>query len=99
MSAADKTKLDSLYEAEGTGTVKSLTIGVGLYTDQASNMITQNGLIKAKLRSEALLSSASTAATPTANRIYSVVPDKDGYLSVVVPWTDTNDNTTYNNAT
>ena len=62
-------------------------------------MITQNGLIKAKLRNEALLSSASTAETPTANRVYSVVPDKDGYLSVVVPWTDTNDNTTYNNAT
>ena len=85
MSAADKTKLDSLYEAEGTGTVKSITIGVGLYTDQQTNIISQTGLIKAKLKSETALSVGSITNTPQTNRVYSVVPDKDGYLSVVVP--------------
>ena len=93
MSAADKIKLDSLYEADGTGTVKSISAGVGLATDSGT-AITQQGTIKAKLKSETALSLTAATATATSGRVYAVVPDNEGYLSVVVPWA--NDNTTYN---
>ena len=99
MSAADKQKLDSLYEADGTGTVKSITAGVGLLTNTANNIISQSGTIKAKLKSETFSSHDAITATDNQNRIYAVTPDKNGYLSVVVPWTDTNDNTEYADVT
>lgn len=48
---------------------------------------------KAKLRSEKHNASASAKSAETAGRLYAVEVDKDGYLSVTVPWTD--NNTTY----
>lgn len=89
MSPEDKRKLDSLYEADGTGTVKSISAGIGLTTANGS-AITQSGTIKAKLKDEVLLSVGAQTNTGVANRTYAVVGDKDGYLSVVVPWTDSN---------
>lgn len=61
------------------------TSGVGL--SLSSNVF------KAKLRDETKNTSASAKAAATTNRLYSVEVDKDGYLSVTVPWTD--NNTTY----
>jgi hypothetical protein len=89
MSAADKTKLDSVSE---NASVASITTGIGL----AGGTITSSGTVKAKLKSESLLSVDSTApVSPVAAKTYSVAADKSGYLSVYVPWT----NTEYTNAT
>lgn len=49
----------------------------------------------ANLRSTTKDTLASTNAASTANRVYAVEMDKDGYLAVVVPWTDTNTDTKY----
>lgn len=45
---------------------------------------------KAKLKNETALTIDSAAATTTSGRVYPVAVDKSGYLSVNVPWTDTN---------
>jgi len=44
---------------------------------------------KAKLASDTASSLASTAMGSTSSRQYAVGVDKDGYLSVNIPWTDT----------
>lgn len=72
-----------------TGTVRSVTAGVGL----AGGTITETGTIKAKLKSETASALDAIAMGNTADRQYAVGVDKDGYLSVNVPWTD--NNTTY----
>ena len=99
MSAEDKRKLDSLYEVDGTGTVKNVTAGIGLATNTSNGQITTTGTIKANLRSDSLSSYNSTIGTGDASRLYSVIADKSGYLSVMVPWTDTNTNTEYDAVT
>lgn len=68
-----------------TGTVTNLTAGVGL----AGGTVTTTGTIKAKLKSETASSLASASMGSTASRQYAVGVDKDGYLSVNIPWTDT----------
>lgn len=63
-------------------------------TYTASTGLTLSGTVfKAKLRSETHNASASAKSAATAGRLYAVEVDKDGYLSVTVPWTD--NNTTY----
>lgn len=63
-------------------------------TYTASTGLTLSGTaFKAKLRSETHNASASAKSAATTGRLYAVEVDKDGYLSVTVPWTDTN--TTY----
>ena len=86
-----KNKLDGIATGAtaNTGTVKSVATGVGL----TGGTITSTGTVKAKLRSETALTNASSAATEVAGRVYPVAQDKDGYLAVNVPWTDTNTHT------
>lgn len=86
-----KNKLDGIATGAtaNTGTVKSVATGVGL----TGGTITTTGTVKAKLRSETALTNASSAATEVAGRVYPVAQDKDGYLAVNVPWTDTNTQT------
>ena len=60
----------------------AVTAGVGLAGGSAAN----SGTVKAKLKSETKLTNAATAAaTETANSVYPVAVDKDGYLAVNVP--------------
>lgn len=78
-------------KTSNTGTVTSVATGAGL----TGGTITGSGTIKAKLKSETASTLDSTAMGSTANRQYAVGVDKSGYLSVNVPWTDSNTNTTY----
>jgi len=78
-------------KTSNTGTVTSVATGVGL----TGGTITGSGTIKAKLKSETASTLDSAAMGSTANRQYAVGVDKSGYLSVNVPWTDNNTNTTY----
>ena len=72
----------------GDGTVTSVSAGVGLTTSDG-NPITSSGTVKAKLKSETASALSSVAMGSTTDRQYAVGVDADGYLSVNVPWTDT----------
>ncbi len=78
-----------------TNTSHGHAAGVGLVGSGSAG--TSNGTYnyKAKLRSETALTVDSAAATTTSGRVYPVAVDKSGYLSVNVPWTDTDTNTHY----
>lgn len=83
-------------KTSNTGTVTKVSTGVGL----TGGDITTTGTVKAKLKSETASTLASAAMGSTVNRQYAVGVDKDGYLSVNVPWaadTDTNVTNTLNN--
>lgn len=80
-------KASAYYDTNAGGTVTSITGTVGL-----TGTVTTSGNIKAKLRSEALLTNAAAAAVETTDRVYPVALDKDGYLAVNVPWTNINNN-------
>ena len=91
-SKAVKTAYDlAASKTANTGTVTSVATGVGL----TGGTITGSGTIKAKLKSETASTLDSATMGSTANRQYAVGVDKSGYLSVNVPWTDNNTNTTY----
>lgn len=68
-----------------TGTVTKVSTGVGL----TGGDITGTGTIKAKLKTETAFTADSAAQTNTADRQYMVGVDKSGYLSVNVPWGNT----------
>ena len=70
-----------------TGLVTSITAGAGL----AGGTITSSGTVKCKLKSETLSSLASNSITTTTNRQYAVGLDKDGNLSVNIPWDSSSD--------
>lgn len=76
-------------KTSNTGTVTSVATGAGL----TGGDITSTGTIKAKLKSETASTLDSAAMGSTASRQYAVGIDKSGYLSVNVPWSDTNTNT------
>lgn len=81
--------LDALSGA-GAGTVKSVGAELGIITDQTSGAaITTEGSVKLNLKSTTALSGAVLAPDTTTAQIYPVTIDKDGYVSVPVPWTDT----------
>lgn len=88
-TALGKLECQIATKTSNTGTVTSITAGAGL----TGGTITSSGTIKAKLRTEDLMSLDSINASSTSNRVYAVQQDKSGYLAVSVPWTDTN--TTY----
>lgn len=67
------------------GTVTSVATGAGL----TGGTITTSGTIKANLKSETKSTLSSTSMGSTSSRQYAVGLDKDGYLSVNIPWTDT----------
>ena len=75
-----------------TGLVTSISTGAGL----VGNTITSSGTIKCKLKSETVSSLSSANPTITANRQYPVGLDREGYLSVNVPWAE---NSTYSSGT
>ena len=86
-SKAVKTAYDlAASKTANTGTVTKVSTGIGL----TGGDITTTGTVKAKLKSETAHTADSATPTNTANRQYAVGVDKSGYLSVNVPWTDTN---------
>ena len=82
-----------------TGTVTTITAGAGLTTNTTNKQITTSGTISCNLSSQTQSTLASASVSSTANRQYAVNLDKNGYLSVNVPWTDTDTNTTYSTVT
>ena len=66
--------------------VTSVATGVGL----TGGTIIGTGTIKAYLKSETKATYDSATVTNTSGKQYAITPDKTGYLSVNVPWTDTN---------
>ena len=80
------------FAATNTNTSHSHSAGVGL-VGSGSAGTSGTYAYKAKLRSETALTVDSAAATTTSGRVYPVAVDKSGYLSVNVPWTDTDTNT------
>lgn len=63
----------------------------GTYANATVDSVASQGTLtfKTKLKSETKLTNGASAATEVANRVYPVAVDKDGYLAVNVPWTDT----------
>ena len=93
-SKAVKTAYDlAASKTANTGTVTKVSTGIGL----TGGDVTTTGTVKAKLKSETAHTADSATPTNTANRQYAVGVDNSGYLSVNVPWTDT-DNDTKNTA-
>lgn len=90
MSASDKKKLDGVATGatSNTGTVTSVATGAGL----TGGTITGSGTVKAKLKSETAHTASSATPGNTSGRQYAVGVDKDGYLSVNVPWENTAQN-------
>ena len=63
--------------------MSGITAGVGLTTADSGRTV------KAKLKSETASTLSSSAMGSTASRQYAVGVDKDGYLSVNIPWSNT----------
>ena len=84
-----KSKLKSYFDGYytgNTGTVTSVATGAGL----TGGTITGSGTIKADLKSETKSTLEAASMGSTANKQYAVGLDKNGDLSVNVPWTDNN---------
>lgn len=96
--AADKSyavQLDSNGKAyvnvpweKGTGTITQINAGLGM----KPKLITGMGTLDLSLRSSTQMSLSSQNASTVSGKVYAVQLDKDGYLGVSVPWTDTNTN-------
>ena len=82
-------------KTSNTGTVTSIATGVGL----VGGTITGSGTIKADLKSETKSSLEATAMGSTSGKQYAVGLDKNGDLSVNIPWTDNNTTYTFANGT
>ena len=77
-----------------TNTSHSHSAGVGLTGSGSAGTGSGTYTYKAKLKSETAFTVDSASATTNATtKIYPVAVDKSGYLSVYVPWTDTNTDT------
>ena len=87
------TKVSDLTNDSGfiTSAVTSVATGAGL----TGGPVTSTGTVKANLKSEAASVLGASSKGSTADREYAVGVDKDGYLSVNIPWE--NDNTQYSN--
>ena len=82
------TKTSHLTNDSGYVTSSGVT-SVATSDGLTGGTITSTGTLKANLRSFTKLTNDSAAATEVAGRVYPVALDKTGYLSVVVPWENT----------
>lgn len=73
---------------KGTGTITQINAGLGMQP----KLITGSGTLDLSLRSSTQMSLSSQNASTVSGKVYAVQLDKDGYLGVSVPWTDTNTN-------
>ena len=76
--------------ATDTNTSHSHSAGVGLVGSGSAGTGSGTYSYKAKLRSETALIEDSAAVATVSGRVYPVAVDKSGYLSVNVPWNNTN---------
>ena len=95
-------------KTSNTGTITGVTAGNGLTGGGTSGSVTLNvgagagisvaaDAVACKLKSETKSTLSSTSMGNTSSRQYAVGLDKDGYLSVNIPWSDTD--TTYSAGT
>ena len=73
------------YKDTDNNTAHTHGVGIGL-TVEGTGGTSGTTTYKAKLKSETAHTASSATPTDTANRQYAVGVDKDGYLSVNVPW-------------
>ena len=85
VAKSDITNLLGLTPTDNTGTVTSVATGAGL----TGGTITGSGTIKADLKSETKSTLEAAAKGSAANREYAVGLDKNGDLSVNIPWENT----------
>lgn len=83
--------------ATDTNTSHSHSAGVGLVGSGSAGTGSGTYSYKAKLRSETALIEDSAAVATVSGRVYPVAVDKSGYLSVNVPWNNTNTATAADN--
>ena len=83
--------------ATDTNTSHSHSAGVGLVGSGSAGTGSGTYSYKAKLRSETALIEDSIAVATVSGRVYPVAVDKSGYLSVNVPWNNTNTATAADN--
>ena len=83
--------------ATDTNTSHSHSAGVGLVGSGNAGTGSGTYSYKAKLRSETALIEDSAAVATVSGRVYPVAVDKSGYLSVNVPWNNTNTATAADN--
>lgn len=94
----DSTDGHKITLTPSSGTATTITIPDNNTTYSTGVGLTNSGTtFKAKLKSETASTLDSASIGSTANRQYAVGVDKSGYLSVNVPWTDTQP--TVNNGT
>lgn len=79
----------SLSSLGGVGTINaSGSNGLTLSASKSGTTVTVSGSVN--LRDSTAASNSSTYTAGGSSKFYSVQRDKDGYLGVYVPWTDTN---------
>lgn len=88
ISVNASTHVISTTATANTGTVTKVSTGAGL----TGGDIQTSGTIKCDLKSETKSTLAAAAKGSTASREYAVGLDKNGDLSVNIPWTDTSGN-------
>lgn len=85
ISVNSSTHVISTSATDNTGTVTKVSTGAGL----VGGDVTTTGTIKCDLKSETKSTLVATSKGSTASREYAVGLDKNGDLSVNIPWTDT----------
>ena len=87
MTPAQAAKLDGIADNAETGTITSITAGIGL----AGGTITESGTIKANLLDEMPINYSSNVISQKTRpeRLYPISLDKDNHLAAYIPWTDT----------
>jgi len=89
----DSTDGHKITLTPSSGSATTITIPDNNTTYSAGVGLASSGTtFKAKLKSETASTLDSAAISSTANKQYAVGVDKSGYLSVNVPWTDTQPN-------
>lgn len=79
------------YTEQYTGTITSITPGIGLTNGTTDNDITSTGTLNLKVASSSEIGGVKPGVTN--GKIYGVQVDASGAMTVNVPWTDNNDNT------
>ena len=83
---------DTTYSLSGLGGVGTVNAsgsnGLTLSASKSGTTVTVSGSVN--LRNSTAASNSSTYTAGGSSKFYSVQRDKDGYLGVYVPWTDTN---------
>ena len=92
---SDQSKMYQLTNINATGTDRTWTEFKGTDSSYSLPMMSTTQLGGAKLGDDTTQTVGANKVSSTANRTYAVQKNASNQLVVNVPWTDTNDNTTY----